>query len=90
MAEKHLSPEVLHKLSLLKLSATIHHPFFTQKEKHLADLRTHFSLLTLEDDEVVYLEPKYWYSSRNLADIAAWALIIGMIGWVLLISFGVL
>lgn len=56
----------------------------------LARLRMHFSLLTLEDDVVDYLEPKYWHSDPNYVDYIAWAIIIGLIGWFALTVIGVL
>ena len=87
MAEKPLKfapfGDAYRGLELMRLSATDYFDPFDKKKRHLAQLRTHFSLLTLEDDVVDSLKPKYWHSDPNWGDIIAWTVIIGFFVWVI-------
>lgn len=76
MAEKHHNIIPYVPVSALRLGATEYFDPFDKRKRHLAQLKTHFSLLTLEDDEVDYLKPKYWYSKPNWLDIVCWIIII--------------
>ncbi len=80
----------LSRLSLLRLSSTDWKDDSYKEFQELAKLKTHFGLLTLEDDVVDYLEPKYWHSDPNWVDYMALAIIIGVFGWFVLTVIGVL
>ena len=87
MAEKPLKfapfGDAYRGLELMRLSSTGYKAVIDKENEVLTKLKTHFSLLTLEDDIVDSLKPRYWYSDPDWADIIAWTVIIGFFIWII-------
>lgn len=59
----------LDSISLLRLSATSYSRILEKENESLTKLKTHFSLLDDESDEVDSVEPRYYNIWPNKADI---------------------